>query len=174
MRAVFLCVQAMIWLPAFEIFYVHPDGDACYCTRGLHGHRKGVCTENWLREKNPLLLPGLEPESVLCLAFQLDILPTELLPAPAIYMQSNTHAKNGPDRKKDPPDPTPHLPKLSFKVMTRGVETGVHQLAIFILQRIPTKHILWSWKSGCNMSPHQRWICTESVEYSLQSQSDNA
>ena len=168
MRAVFLHIQAMIRLPALGIFYMCPDDDACYCTRGLHGHRERVCTESWLWEKNPFLLLGLEPKSVLCLAFQLDILPTELLPAPAIYMQGNTHTKNGPDRKKDPLPPPPHL---SLKIKTRGV---VHQLAVFILQRIPMKHILWSWKSGCNMSLHQRWICTASVEYSLQWQSDNA
>ena len=54
--AVFPCVQTMIWLPVFGFFNVRTDGDACDCTRGLYGHRKRVCTESWLWEKNPL--PG--------------------------------------------------------------------------------------------------------------------
>lgn len=44
--------------------------------------RLRVCTENGLWEKNPLPHWGLQPVSVLHLAFQLDSLPTELfLPA---------------------------------------------------------------------------------------------
>ena len=43
--AVFLCVQTMAWLPAFGIFNVRTDVDACDCTRVLYGHRKRVCTE---------------------------------------------------------------------------------------------------------------------------------
>ena len=48
------------------------DADACDCTRGLCGHRKRVCTESWLWEKNPLPLRGLEPASVLRYGFQSD------------------------------------------------------------------------------------------------------
>ena len=40
--------------------------------------RERVCTESFLREKNPVPHRGLEPASVLRLAFQLDALPTEL------------------------------------------------------------------------------------------------
>ena len=32
------CVQTMVWLPAFGLFNVHTDVDACDCTRGLYGH----------------------------------------------------------------------------------------------------------------------------------------
>ena len=43
------------------------DVDACDCTRGLYaGHRWKVCTEK------SLATPGLEPASVLRLAFQSD------------------------------------------------------------------------------------------------------
>ena len=45
---------------------------------GHYGLCKRVCTGSWLWEKNPLLLRGLKPASVLCLAFQSDALPTEL------------------------------------------------------------------------------------------------
>ena len=76
--AVFSCVQTVTWLPVFEIFIVRTDVDACDCTRGLCGHRKRVCTGSWLWEKSPLLHVGLEPASVLHLAFRLDGLPTEL------------------------------------------------------------------------------------------------
>ena len=44
MCAVFSRVQTMIWLPMFAIFNVNTDADACDCTRGLHGHRRRVCT----------------------------------------------------------------------------------------------------------------------------------
>ena len=33
------------------IFHMHTDVNACHSTRG---HRKRVCTESWLWEKNPL------------------------------------------------------------------------------------------------------------------------
>lgn len=42
--------------------------------------RERVCTESFLREKNPVPHRGLEPASVLRLAFQLDALPSELSP----------------------------------------------------------------------------------------------
>ena len=46
---------------------------------GLYGHRKEVFTGTWLWEKkNPLLHQGLEPVSVVGLAFQSDAVPTEL------------------------------------------------------------------------------------------------
>ena len=53
-----------------------------------HAIAHGGCTDtvkesalkSWLWEKNPLLHQGLEPVSVLCLAFQSDDLPTELSP----------------------------------------------------------------------------------------------
>ena len=52
----------------------------CWCIRGLYGHRKRVCTESWPWEKNPLPDRGLEPASVLPLAFQSGALPAELSP----------------------------------------------------------------------------------------------
>ena len=66
-------------------FHVHTDVDACDCTRGLHWHRKRVCTESWLWEKNPLPQRGLEPASVLCLVFQADALPTALSPPQLMF-----------------------------------------------------------------------------------------
>ena len=39
------------------------------CTQGCSRHRKWVCAESWLQEKNPLPHQGLEPASVLCLPF---------------------------------------------------------------------------------------------------------
>ena len=81
--AVFLCAQTiMVWLPVFGIFLVHTDVDACICTLGLHGHRKTVCNGSWLWEKNPLPHWGLEPASVLHLAFQSDALTNWAIPAP--------------------------------------------------------------------------------------------
>ena len=67
--AVFSCVHTMVWLPVFGIINVRTDVDACGCTRGLYGHGKRVCTESRLWEKNPLPHRGLEPASVLRLAF---------------------------------------------------------------------------------------------------------
>ena len=61
---------------------MHVDVGACdFHTRGLYGHYKRVCTGSQLWEKNPLLRRGLEPASVLRLAFQSDALATEL-PSP--------------------------------------------------------------------------------------------
>ena len=57
---------------------MHTDVDACDCTRGLYGHRNRVCAGRLLWEKNPLWHRGLEPGSVLHLAFQSDALPAEL------------------------------------------------------------------------------------------------
>ena len=54
----------------------------CSCmwlhTGGLYGHRKRVCTESWLWEKNALPHQGIEPASVLRLVLESDALPTEL------------------------------------------------------------------------------------------------
>ena len=77
---VFSFVQTIVWRPVFGIFNVDTDVDAWNCTRGLHGHRKRVCTGSRLWEKNPLWYRGFEPASVLRLAFQSDALPTELSP----------------------------------------------------------------------------------------------
>ena len=74
----YFCVQTMVWLPMFGIFNTRTDVPACNCTQGLYGHRKRVCTESWLWQKNPLLHRGLEPASRLRLAFQSNALPTEL------------------------------------------------------------------------------------------------
>ena len=74
-----------IWLPVFGIFKVHTDIDACDYTQGLCRHRKRVCAESWLWEKNHLPQRGLKPASVLCLlAFELQRQPTELFPTPGV------------------------------------------------------------------------------------------
>ena len=48
--------------------------------------RERVCTESFLREKNPVPHRGLEPASVLRLAFQLDALP---MSCPCLSLWSN-------------------------------------------------------------------------------------
>ena len=53
------------------------DAEECDCTQGLLRHWKTVCTGGWLGEKNPLSHQGLDPKSVLCLAFQSDALPVQ-------------------------------------------------------------------------------------------------
>ena len=68
----------MVCLPLFPIFNVRTDVDACVCTRGLYGHRKKIGTGSWLWEKNHLLYRGLEPVSVMRIAFQWKAVPTEL------------------------------------------------------------------------------------------------
>ena len=86
--AVFPCVQTMVWLPAFGIFNMDTDADACDCTRGLYGHRKSVCAGSWLWEKTPLPHWGLKLVSVLRLAFLSDALPTELSGCPELDCKS--------------------------------------------------------------------------------------
>ena len=70
----------MVWLPVLDIFNLNTDLDACDCTQGLYEHRKRVCTASCLWEKNRWSHRGLEPASVLRLAFQSDALPTEPFP----------------------------------------------------------------------------------------------
>ena len=78
--AAFTCVQTMVRLSVFKLFNLCTDVDACVCTQGLYTHRKTACTESRLWEKSPLPHRELEPATVLCLACQLDALPTELSP----------------------------------------------------------------------------------------------
>ena len=69
-------------MPVFGIFNVCTDVVAC----DSHGGCTNTAREselNWLWEKNPLPHWGLEPASVLRLAFQSDALPTELSPHPS-------------------------------------------------------------------------------------------
>ena len=47
----------------------------------MHGHRKRVCTESWLWEKNPMPHLGVEPASAACRS---DAVPTELHPHPTM------------------------------------------------------------------------------------------
>ena len=68
-QSVHVTKQWLLWLPVFGIFNVCTDVNACDCTWRLYGHRKRVCTESWLWEKNPLPYQGLEPVSVLHLGF---------------------------------------------------------------------------------------------------------
>ena len=87
-RAVFSCVQTLLWLPVLGIFNMHTAVDACDCTWGLYRHCKRVCAGSWLWEKNPLPHRGPELVSVLHLAFQLDALPTELSGCPELDCKS--------------------------------------------------------------------------------------
>ena len=43
------------------LFNVHTDVNAWGCTQRVYGHRKRVCTESWIWEKNPLHRRGIEP-----------------------------------------------------------------------------------------------------------------
>ena len=63
-----------------QYFRVSEQWYGCQCLRFFHVHRKRVCTASLLWEKNPLPHRGLEPASVLHLAFQSDNLPTEISP----------------------------------------------------------------------------------------------
>ena len=47
----------------YRVFDVRTDVSACDCTRGCTDTRKRVCTESWLREKNPLPHRGIDPAS---------------------------------------------------------------------------------------------------------------
>jgi len=75
MSAVLSSVQTMVWLTVFWIFNVHTHVDGCNFTHGMYGHLHWRST---LGEENPLPHWGLEPASLLRLAFQSDALPTEL------------------------------------------------------------------------------------------------
>ena len=77
MRVVLSCVQTKVWLPVLGIFNMRTDVQTCDCTGGLYRHLRTVCTESWLREKNPLPHWGIEPVSAVS---QFDTLPTELQP----------------------------------------------------------------------------------------------
>ena len=75
---IFVVIKPWYGCQCLEIFNLRTDVAACDCTRGLYRHRKRVFTGSWLWEKNSLPHRGLEPASVLRLAFQSDALPTEL------------------------------------------------------------------------------------------------
>ena len=83
----------MVWLPVFGIFNVHTDLDACDCTQvGCTDALKEFALEgDW--EKNPLPHQGLEPMLVLCLAFHLGALPSEL--SRPLLLCCNLWAKHG-------------------------------------------------------------------------------
>ena len=89
------CVQTMVRLPVLGILTcIQMLTHATYCTLRLYGHRKRVCTESGLWEKNPLPHLGLEPASVLRLAFQLDALPTELSPPLLVFTPKQSCFEN--------------------------------------------------------------------------------
>ena len=71
---VFSCVQTMITELCQCLGFLMCAQMWMYVSAHRHGIR--VFTGSWLLEKNPLLHQGLEPTSVLCLAFQSDSLPT--------------------------------------------------------------------------------------------------
>ena len=75
----------MVWLTVFGIFNVRTDADVCDSTRRLYGHRKRISAGSGIYEKNPLPHLGLEPASVLHLAFRSDAVPTELSPPLYIF-----------------------------------------------------------------------------------------
>lgn len=56
----------------FGIVNVHADGGACDCTQRLCELHKRVCMDKRFQEKNLLPHQGVEPMSVLCLAFLSD------------------------------------------------------------------------------------------------------
>ena len=71
-------VQARYMAASVWDVYVRTNTDACDCIQGLYERCKRVCTGCRLWEKNPFPHRGLEPASVLRLAFQSDALPAEL------------------------------------------------------------------------------------------------
>ena len=84
MRAVFSCVQTMVWLPVFGMFNVRSYADACSCTRGLYGHRKSICTEADFERNIPCHTSDSKHTHV---AFQSDSLPTGLFPKHIVFLQ---------------------------------------------------------------------------------------
>ena len=78
--AVLWCVQTLLYgCQCFGGFNVHTDFDACHCTRGLCEYRNRVCIESWLGEKSRAP-SGTRTRVSIVLVFQLDAVPTELLP----------------------------------------------------------------------------------------------
>ena len=78
-RVVFSCVKIMVWLPLFR-FLTHAQ---ILMHMVAHGGCMDIvtitaCTGRWLGEKITCCTGGLEPTSVLYLAFHSDILPSEL------------------------------------------------------------------------------------------------
>ena len=67
---------------SYGIFNVRINVNACDCAQVVYGHRKRVCTESWLWEKNPLARGGIEPVSAACRS---DAVPTELYPHPPFH-----------------------------------------------------------------------------------------
>ena len=70
-----------LWHGLRNIYVAH----GCKCMRlhtGMYGHRKRVCIESWLWEKNPLPHRGIELASAACPS---DSPPTELHPHPCCY-----------------------------------------------------------------------------------------
>ena len=63
----------------YGIFNVCTDVSVYDCARGVYGHRKRVCAESRLWEKNLLPYRGIEPASAACRS---NALPTELHPHP--------------------------------------------------------------------------------------------
>ena len=82
---------SVILLPVFaSVFNVRTAANACDCmyTGGYTDTVRECALEadsEKKKEKNPLPHRGLEPASVLCLAFHWDALPTELLPPFALF-----------------------------------------------------------------------------------------
>ena len=64
------------------IFNVRSVVNACGCTRSVHLHRKRVCSESGLWEKNLLPHRGIEPASAVCRSHAL---PAELRASPPVH-----------------------------------------------------------------------------------------
>ena len=101
-HAVFSCVQTKVRLPVLWIFHVRTDVNARDCTRGLCGHRKRVCTESWLWEKNSSSHRGIEPDSAACRS---GALTSELLPRPLLCSSTTALCEMGPAAQSAP---SPH------------------------------------------------------------------
>ena len=73
MDTIRVCTESWLWEKNTAQLLVHVIAHL-----GQRRHCKSVLEVDW--EKNPLLHQGLKPMSVLCPAFQLNTLPTELSP----------------------------------------------------------------------------------------------
>ena len=76
-RAVFWCVQTMVWLPVLGLFNVHTDANACDSVRGLNEHRKRESAMKVDSGGNIFCGNGENLTSAAC---RPDALPTELHP----------------------------------------------------------------------------------------------
>ena len=139
----------------FGISNVRTDVDACDSTQGLYRCHKRVCTGSWLWKKNCLPHQGLEPMSVLPLAFQSDALPTELsLPLKKgfcffvvdhVYVQPLTQSPDSePLPLQSPPPPPPPPPNQHTRELTGARNTIIKKDFVFVVVNVYIQPLMQS------------------------------